>query len=53
MKIAMPKNEKIINQHFGKSKSFAIVTVEDNKIIDIKDISTEVYNIIMVVYPVC
>ncbi|NFJ54651.1 diguanylate cyclase [Clostridium botulinum] len=41
MKIAMPKNEKIINQHFGKSKSFAIVTVEDNKIIDIKDISTE------------
>lgn len=41
MKIAMPKNEELINQHFGKSKKFSIVTVEDNKIVDIKDISTE------------
>ncbi len=41
MKIAIPKNEEIINQHFGKSKTFAIATVEDNKIVDIKEISTE------------
>ncbi|WP_251859798.1 NifB/NifX family molybdenum-iron cluster-binding protein [Clostridium sp. Marseille-Q2269] len=41
MKIAMPKNEEIINQHFGKSKMFAIATVEDNKVVNIKEISTE------------
>ncbi|MBD5640548.1 NifB/NifX family molybdenum-iron cluster-binding protein [Clostridium botulinum] len=41
MKIAIPKNEEIINQHFGKSKTFAIATVEDNKIVGIKEISTE------------
>lgn len=41
MKIALPKNESEINQHFGKSKSFEIVTIEDNKVIDKKVVSTE------------
>ncbi|EJP6471663.1 NifB/NifX family molybdenum-iron cluster-binding protein [Clostridium botulinum] len=41
MKIAIPKNEEIINQHFGKSKTFSIATIEDNKVSDIKNISTE------------
>lgn len=41
MKIALPKNENEINQHFGKSKSFEIVTVEDNKVTDKKVVSAE------------
>lgn len=39
MKIAMPKDGKIINQHFGRSESFAIITLEDNKIVDINEVS--------------
>lgn len=41
MKIAMPKNEDVINQHYGKSKSFKIVTIEDNKVTETKDLSAE------------
>ncbi|AWZ49628.1 diguanylate cyclase [Clostridiaceae bacterium 14S0207] len=41
MKIGMPKNGNGINQHFGKSKSFAIATVEENKLVGIKEISAE------------
>ncbi|MDO5515915.1 MAG: NifB/NifX family molybdenum-iron cluster-binding protein [Clostridium sp.] len=41
MKIALPKNESEINQHFGKSKSFEIITIEDKKIADRKEISAE------------
>ncbi|EJO5347878.1 NifB/NifX family molybdenum-iron cluster-binding protein [Clostridium botulinum] len=41
MKIAMPKNQEVVNQHFGKSKTFAIATIEGNKVVDIKNISTE------------
>ncbi|MCR1933332.1 NifB/NifX family molybdenum-iron cluster-binding protein [Clostridium tepidum] len=41
MKIAIPTNGEIINQHFGKSKSFSIATIEDNKVVDIKNVSTE------------
>ncbi|BCZ47866.1 hypothetical protein psyc5s11_39330 [Clostridium gelidum] len=37
----MQKNEDMINQHFGKSKSFQIVAVEDNKITETKELSTE------------
>ncbi|MCY6369248.1 NifB/NifX family molybdenum-iron cluster-binding protein [Clostridium ganghwense] len=32
MKIAAPKNGDDINQHFGKSKSFAVLSVEGNEI---------------------
>ncbi|SHE69245.1 NifB/NifX family molybdenum-iron cluster-binding protein [Clostridium fallax] len=39
MKIAMPKNGEMINQHFGKSESFIIVTVEDGKVVDKKEVS--------------
>lgn len=39
MKIAMPKNGEMINQHFGKSQSFLIVTVEDGKMVDKKEVS--------------
>ncbi|MBB6630917.1 NifB/NifX family molybdenum-iron cluster-binding protein [Clostridium algidicarnis] len=39
MKIAMPKNGELINQHFGKSESFLVVTMEEGKIIDKKEIS--------------
>ncbi len=31
MKIAIPNNEDMVNQHFGKSKSFIIATIEDKK----------------------
>lgn len=41
MKIALPKNESEINQHFGKSKSFEVITIEDKKITERKEISAE------------
>lgn len=41
MKIAMPKNEDIINQHYGKSKSFEIITIEDNKVTETKELSAQ------------
>lgn len=40
MKIAMPNNGNLVNQHFGKSKSFVIVTVEDKNIMNIEEVST-------------
>ncbi len=42
MKIAMPKDGEMLNQHFGKSKSFLIVTVENNQMVDKKELSSEV-----------
>lgn len=41
MKIAIPNNEKMVNQHFGMSKSFAIITVEDSKVLQVEEISSE------------
>ncbi|WP_050607792.1 NifB/NifX family molybdenum-iron cluster-binding protein [Clostridium niameyense] len=41
MKIAMPKNGENINQHFGKSKSFAVMTIEDDNVKNVKEISAE------------
>jgi predicted Fe-Mo cluster-binding NifX family protein len=38
MKIAMPKSGDMINQHFGRSESFAIITLEDDKITDIDEV---------------
>lgn len=40
MKIALPSNGKMINQHFGKSESFVIITVEDKQIVKVEEIST-------------
>lgn len=41
MKIGMPKEGEFLNQHFGKSKQFLIVTVEDGKVAEKKEISGE------------
>ncbi|WP_138203969.1 NifB/NifX family molybdenum-iron cluster-binding protein [Haloimpatiens lingqiaonensis] len=41
MKIAMPKLNEELNQHFGKSEKFAIVTTEGNEVVDIKEVSAE------------
>ncbi|WP_097027632.1 NifB/NifX family molybdenum-iron cluster-binding protein [Clostridium peptidivorans] len=44
MKIALPKDGEMINQHFGRSSCFAIVDIEqgrENKIVQTKEISTE------------
>lgn len=41
MKIGMPKDGEILNQHFGQSKSFLIATVENKQIIEKKEISSE------------
>lgn len=41
MKIAMPKDGEVLNQHFGRSRSFAIITLDENKVIDTKEISAE------------
>ncbi|WP_238881820.1 NifB/NifX family molybdenum-iron cluster-binding protein [Clostridium sp. YIM B02551] len=40
MKIAIPNNGDVVNQHFGMSKSFVIITVEDNKVIQVQEISS-------------
>ncbi|MEI6413199.1 MAG: NifB/NifX family molybdenum-iron cluster-binding protein [Pseudomonadota bacterium] len=39
MKIAIPKDGEMINQHFGRSASFVIITLNEDKIIDIHEIS--------------
>lgn len=39
MKIAIPNNRKMVNQHFGMSESFVIATIEDKKILTIEEIS--------------
>jgi predicted Fe-Mo cluster-binding NifX family protein len=41
MKIAMPKNEEMLNQHFGQSKEYLIATIEEGKITDRKVINSE------------
>lgn len=40
MNIALPNNGELVNQHFGKSTSFIIATVENKKIETVKEIST-------------
>lgn len=40
MKIAIPNNGSMVNQHFGMSESFVIATIEDKKIISIEAISS-------------
>lgn len=41
LKIAMPKNGDMINQHFGQSKSFLIATIEDRQIVSRQELSSE------------
>lgn len=41
MKIALPNNRDMVNQHFGMSKSFVIVTVENKEIANVEEISSE------------
>ena len=41
MKIAIPNNGNMVNQHFGMSKSFVIATIEDKKILNIEEVSSE------------
>ena len=41
MKIAIPNNGSMVNQHFGMSESFIIATIEDKKIINIEEISAK------------
>ena len=40
MKIAIPNNGSMVNQHFGMSKSFVIAIIEDKKILNIEEISS-------------
>ena len=39
MKIAIPNNGNMVNQHFGMSESFVIATIEDKKILTVEEIS--------------
>lgn len=41
MKIAMPKDGDMVNQHFGQSKNFLIATVENQEIIKRQEIGSE------------
>lgn len=43
MKIAMPNEGSKINQHFGKSKSFVILTIEQGLVTEVLEIPTENY----------
>jgi predicted Fe-Mo cluster-binding NifX family protein len=40
MKIAIPNKGVMVNQHFAKSESFVIATIEDKKIISVEEISS-------------
>lgn len=40
MKIALPNIENMVNPHFGTSRSFAIVDVQDNEIKTVEEVST-------------
>ena len=39
MKIAIPNNGNMVNQHFGMSTSFAIASIEDKKVQSIEEVS--------------
>ncbi|HWI54137.1 MAG TPA: NifB/NifX family molybdenum-iron cluster-binding protein, partial [Desulfobacteria bacterium] len=40
MKIAIPENQGEVNQHFGQSKSFAIIELDqNNQVITVQEIS--------------
>jgi predicted Fe-Mo cluster-binding NifX family protein len=41
MKVALPKNGVMLNQHFGRSEEFSIVTVDEMDIIGLKEVNTE------------
>ncbi|HZK87353.1 MAG TPA: NifB/NifX family molybdenum-iron cluster-binding protein [Syntrophomonas sp.] len=41
MKIGMPKDGEMLNQHFGQSKQFLIVTVENGQVVEQKEIGIE------------
>jgi predicted Fe-Mo cluster-binding NifX family protein len=41
MKIGMPKDGEFLNQHFGQSKQFLIVSVENGQVLEQKEISSE------------
>jgi predicted Fe-Mo cluster-binding NifX family protein len=41
MKIAMPKNGEMINQHFGRSESFTIIILDKSRVLDVQEIYTE------------
>ncbi len=40
MKVAIPMNGEMLNAHFGQSKSFLIATIENNQVVDKKEVST-------------
>jgi predicted Fe-Mo cluster-binding NifX family protein len=40
MKLAIPNNGNMVNQHFGMSQSFAIITIEDKKVVNVEEVST-------------
>jgi len=40
MKIAIPNDGQNVNQHFGRSSSFIVATLENDKIKTIEDVST-------------
>lgn len=43
MRVAIPNEGNMVNQHFGRSKSFVIVTIDNKEVKDIKEVSTEEY----------
>lgn len=41
MKVAMPKDGDMVNQHFGRSKNFIIYSLDNQQIVDRKEIDTD------------
>lgn len=41
MKLAMPKDGEMLNQHFGHSKNFLIATIENDQVVNRQEVSTD------------
>ena len=39
MKVAIPSNNGEVNRHFGRSQSFTIVSIEDNNVVNMEEVS--------------
>ncbi|MGE5455125.1 MAG: NifB/NifX family molybdenum-iron cluster-binding protein [Methylocystaceae bacterium] len=41
LKIAMPINGELVNQHFGQSKQFIVAAIEDGKVVEQHTVSAD------------
>lgn len=41
MKIAIPENQGMVNQHFGQSRSFAVIKIDGSQVQEVETISAD------------